>query len=156
MGLSGSPVCITIPPTRVVGNKIQILDTGLGALCIGMMLGYHLSASKEDEIVVPVFQQPPTVPQEDDPNKISLDERNTGFGVVLPIERLFDLMESDPVKRAMDHAIDKPKSTRVRPAGAVVVQTPEVVPPSTGANPTHREDFRRLLGAAARKPPQAD
>jgi hypothetical protein len=28
--------------------------------------------------------------------------------------------------------------------------------PATDANPTHREDFTRLLGAAARKPPQED
>ena len=57
LGLSGSPVCITIPPMRVKDGGIQLLDSEQGALCIGMMLGYHLSASSEDEIIVPTFQQ---------------------------------------------------------------------------------------------------
>jgi hypothetical protein len=158
VGLSGSPVCITIPPLRVVDNKIQILDTGMGALCIGMMLGYHLISSKEDEIVVPAMQQAPgSGGQNSDPesNKLSLDERNTGFGVVLPIERLFDVMESEPVRKGMDHAIDHRKdSTRVRPAGVPVVQPPQEAPPSTDANPNHLKDFTRLVDVAARKRPQ--
>lgn len=33
---------------------------------------------------------------------------------------------------------------------------PEVVPRATDANPTHQEDFNRLLNVAAKTPPQAD
>jgi len=154
LGLSGSPVCITIPPLRVgVNNKIEILDTGLGAVCIGMMLGYHLSASKEDEIVVPTFQQPPQDKKPDEEsNGLSLDERNTGFAVVLPIECLFDVMESDAMKEKMDRAIDKAKG-RVRAAGAPVAQ--DVEKPDLLANELHpngRERFNSLLDVAVKTP----
>jgi hypothetical protein len=158
LGLSGSPVCITIPPMRVVDGKIQILDTGLGAICIGMMLGYHLSASVDDQIVVPVHQETEQQIEEghdESGDKLSLEERNTGFAVVLPIERILEVMESEPVRKAMDDTISKTKG-RVRPAGVPVVERPEAVPPANGENPTHREDFTRLLGEAARKRERED
>jgi len=155
VGLSGSPVYITVPPTRTDKGKLEILE-GLGAICIGMMLGYHLVASAEDQIIVPQRQPAtsrqgmPTDPQQD----YSLDERNTGFGVVLPIERMLDIMESEPVRKKMDEAIDRPqRNTRVRPAGARFGQ-PDPAVPNGEANPNHLEDFTRLVDVAARKRPQ--
>ena len=75
-------------------GKIHILETeddlkdaqgrgpgDTGAICIGMMLGYHLSATKEDEMGVPRRQQPATELVGDDQAEanegLSLDERNT-------------------------------------------------------------------------------
>ena len=69
LGLSGSPVCITVPPMRVKDGGIQLLD-GLGAICIGMMLGYHLSASTEDEIIVPTLQQSASDEQKSEDSRI--------------------------------------------------------------------------------------
>jgi hypothetical protein len=154
LGLSGSPVCITIPPTRVANGKLELLDTGTGAICIGMMLGYHLSASSEDEIVVPTMQQSPKSKAQENKklDGLSLDERNTGFAVVLPIERLFDVMETDAMKKVMDQAIDKAKG-RVRPAGAPIVGADL---PADDANPNHREDFMRLEALAVKKPERED
>jgi len=159
VGLSGSPVYINIPPLRVINRKLEILDTndkGPGAICIDMMLGYHLVSSREDQIVVPDQQ---TGSQEEIKEKFSLDERNTGFGVVVPIERIFDIMESDAVKQAMDRALAKPQNnTRVRPASASFRQQQKISSDvSAGdANPNHLEDFRRLVDVAARKRPQGD
>jgi hypothetical protein len=102
MGLSGSPVFVNIPETRVVEGRLELRVGDRSAICIGMMLGYHLSASAEDQIVVPPFE---TVTE--GTNEPSLDERNTGFGVVLPIERLFEVMESDAMRRGMDDAIKR-------------------------------------------------
>jgi hypothetical protein len=165
LGLSGSPVCITMPSMRVKDGGIQLLDTEQGAICIGMMLGYHLSASSEDEIVVPTMQQsaPDAGTDESESDNLSLDERRTGFGVVLPIERLFDVMESEAMKRSMDQAINRPPhGTRVRPAGTPIPNRilPSSAEPSSksdeDANPNHLADFTRLVDVAARKRPQDD
>lgn len=100
MGLSGSPVFVNIPETRVVEARLELRGGDRSAICIGMMLGYHLSASAEDQIIVPASSK-----LMEGTNEPSLDERNTGFGVVLPIERLFEVMESNAMRRAMDDAI---------------------------------------------------
>jgi hypothetical protein len=158
LGLSGSPVCITVPPMRPKDGGIQLLETGQGAICIGMMLGYHLSASIEDQIIVPQFQQSSTESWKEDSesDKLSLDERNTGFGIVLPIERLFDVMESELMNRSMDQAIDKPHGgTKFRPAGVPIAQKP-AASSDAAANQFHLEDFTRLVDVAARKRPQDD
>ena len=49
-----------------------------------MLLGYHLTESKLEQILVPKF---PDNTQEASASE-TLEQRNTGFGVVLPIERL--------------------------------------------------------------------
>jgi hypothetical protein len=106
IGLSGSPVFINVPPTRVQDGRIEMQE-GRSALCIGMMLGYHLVQSVEDQIIVPRLQQSEgSGDQLDENTEYSLDERSTGFGVVLPIERLIDVMESDYMTKAMDRAIE--------------------------------------------------
>ena len=142
---------------RVKDGGIQLLD-GLGAICIGMMLGYHLSASTEDEIIVPTLQQSASDEQKSEDSKsdkLSLDERNTGFAVVLQFDD-FDVMESEAMKRSMDQAIDRPAGgTRVRPAGLPIAPKSRVSS-DDDANPSHLEDFTRLVDVAARKRPQGD
>jgi hypothetical protein len=64
-----------------------------------MMLGYHLVASAKDQIVVPKMQG------EEPQSEYSLDERNTGFAVVVPIEKLFDVMEASDTRKIMDAEI---------------------------------------------------
>ena len=97
-GLSGSPVSINLPLMRLVGGKPEFRD-GSSLICIGMMLGYHLVASAEDQIVVPKMQG------EEPQSEYSLDERNTGFAVVVPIEKLFDVMEASDTRKIMDAEI---------------------------------------------------
>jgi hypothetical protein len=40
-------------------------------------------------------------------SELSLDERNTGFGVVLPIERIFSRIEQEDFQKALDECISK-------------------------------------------------
>src|SRR5262249_41522483 len=52
-GLSGSPVFVNLPLTRMNENgKIEVRD-GVGVILIGISIGYHLVRSKEDQISVP-------------------------------------------------------------------------------------------------------
>src|SRR5262249_33277136 len=70
-GLSGSPVFLNVPQIRVVDAKIEV-RSGLGVIFIGMMLGYHVVASAEDQIVVQGTQGGEVE------SEIPVDERNTG------------------------------------------------------------------------------
>ncbi|MEH6950868.1 hypothetical protein V4R08_05905 [Nitrobacter sp. NHB1] len=73
-----------------------------------------------------------------------------GMGVVVPTKKLIELLETEPV-------VNQREDHKRKFANAATLDSafPEKsVPPAIGANPTHREDFMRLVGAAARKPPQ--
>ena len=57
-GLSGSPVYWNVPQLRVLDGVIQKFDNPQ-YVPLGILIGYHVIESKEDEIVVPQFQQAP-------------------------------------------------------------------------------------------------
>lgn len=101
-GLSGSPVFVNVPNIRVKDGQFTYLKNDV-AIPLGMLTGYHIVASAEDQIEVPKFQGD-NLPQRDG-DDFSIDERNTGFAVVVPWERLLDLMEEDWVQKEADTAI---------------------------------------------------
>jgi hypothetical protein len=74
--------------------------------------------------------------------------------VVVPSWRITELLNLEVFKmiRQQRDAERKVKKTNDEPP--VASEASDL--PATDANPTHREDFRRLLGAAARKPAQED
>lgn len=149
-GLSGSPVYCNVPRFDADGGNVRYLLTP-AYVPLGMMLGYHLVATAQDQIQVPNQDG-------DIPDNLSVDERNTGFAVVVPFERFFELLESDPMKKIFRSSIDdRLKSSKFREAGATPVKT-SGIPISIGgdANPSHKEDFTSLLNAAAKTKPQAD
>jgi hypothetical protein len=69
-----------------------------------------------------------------------------GMGVVVPSARLLEILDMEELRQKRQ---DRKK--RLESENAVSL---DVVPRSTDENSTHREDFTRLLGAAAQKPPQ--
>lgn len=141
-GLSGSPVYLNPPMMKMVGNEIHHLSKPSN-FPIGVMIGYHLVKSREDQIQVPQFQNEPLTERA----KPSVDERNTGFGVVVPIERVFEMIESDDFKQEIDRA----KQKLIARTGYRKASAPA---PDQGSaeNPNHKADFTALLDAAARKP----
>jgi hypothetical protein len=148
-GLSGSPVLLSPPPVRQHDGKIQHL---MGPLLvpIGLCLGYHKVQSAEDQIPVPKFQG------EEPGTSLSADERNTGLAVVVPFARILEMVESEEMRENMRKDTESfVRSAGFQPTG-VVGGTDEAAPAATEANPTHREDFSRLLGVAARKKRQDD
>jgi hypothetical protein len=102
LGLSGSPVFLNPPEVAVIQGQIKYLpDKEL--ITIGMMVGYHLVGTVQDQIVVPQLQGDNVGPE------YSLDERNTGFAVVIPMERIFEIVESDEFNeraiRSIEHRL---------------------------------------------------
>ena len=102
VGLSGSPVFLNPPEVAVIDGKIKYLPNK-ELITIGMMVGYQLVATAQDQIVVPQLQG--EVPG----SEYSLDERNTGFAVVIPMERIFEIVESDEFNnqaiRSIEHRL---------------------------------------------------
>jgi Trypsin-like peptidase domain len=143
-GLSGSPVFLN-PPIVRVKNKILEGMTATYYIPIGVLLGYHVVETKEDQVLVSKFQ---TTGSDDGPNDTdSLDQRNTGFGVVVPIDRILDMLNSKFIQESMKAGIEKhTKESGFRPASALPPSAPDEKP----TNPTHREDFKRLLDAAVK------
>lgn len=76
-----------------------------------------------------------------------------GMGVVVPADHIHAVLEGDELKKIRETLKNKAKS-----AGAASLDVAAVPrdPQSNDANPKHREDFTRLVSAAARKPPQED
>lgn len=117
-GLSGSPVFYLMPPVRVMPNGgVQAIQKDKSpGVPLGVLVGYHVVESKEDQIQVPRFGH---VEAAASGNDQSIDERNTGFGVVVPIERLDEIFEHpefvEAVKR--DAAAFKARKDGYKPAG---------------------------------------
>ena len=65
-----------------------------------------------------------------------------GIGIVVPTSKILEVLDMPKLKSARDSELRK------NAAQQTAVST---VPPANGENPTHREDFMRLVGAAARK-----
>lgn len=79
-----------------------------------------------------------------------------GMGIVVPSARIVELLEESEVKKNRDE-IHKITEMAAKPQAVARPKTSdEASVPATDANPTHREDFNSLLGAAVRKPAQED
>jgi hypothetical protein len=118
------------------------LTTGRQFYLLGLMHGHFDIADLTYDAVV------------DDPRDASAGI-NSGVGVVIPIEKIIETIEHPDLMEARRKvAIEERKKN-----GA----TPDILAePSDGAdgerdateaNPRHREDFNRLVGAAARRHP---
>jgi hypothetical protein len=97
-GLSGSPVYLNVPRIRISGGQLQYLPIPY-FMFLGILVGYHLVESREDQITVPRFgpgrlSVPAAVGE-------SADERNTGFSVVIPYERILEVIQTESVMNRM-------------------------------------------------------
>jgi hypothetical protein len=93
-------------------HVLALAGDGPSEFVIGMMVAYHLVGSAQDQITVLAIQG-----QAKPESGYSVDERNTGFAMVVPIERIFEIPESKQLTNSMDEVIARgPSNTRVRPA----------------------------------------
>jgi hypothetical protein len=72
---------------------------------------------------------------------------NTGMACIVPAWRLLELIMRDDLRKVRDGIIAKHAAIKAK-AGA----TTDIAEPSAVENPSHKEDFKALLDAAARKP----
>jgi hypothetical protein len=137
-GLSGSPVFLHTPPFRVVGTQVQN--------CVGhdteYLLGINIGLFKTN----PVSDQAPS-------EKLAhreefLELMSSGIAVVVPIQRVVETIMASPLKEVIEAATKGKDEAR----GFVQTSALESVPDAI--NPGHKEDFMRLLSAAAKAKPQ--
>jgi hypothetical protein len=83
---------------------------------------------------------------------------HTSMSAVVPAWRLSEFLNTSRFKeqRMADEESGKSRIASDPSVAMVDFASAEQAPPSSGENPTHREDFMRLVGAAAQKPPRAD
>mgnify|MGYP000113650919 CR=1 FL=1 len=140
-GHSGSPVFLNFLQRRIFhserGLKLPLHSEDMPYLFMGLIRGclrakdsgeYIASNSKEDNLWV-----------------------NFGISTIIPSWDIFETIEQDDLeKQRMDHLKLYRAASADVPASASHEKKSD--PLANGENPTHREDFTRLVGAAARKP----
>jgi hypothetical protein len=122
---------------------------------LGILTGYHVVESSQDEMVMPKFQQPESdlaeLPVSLAPKQ---EERRTGFAVVVPINHVFEIFESEEIMAILKRVANATRNRAgYRPASAGPV---EVDHPASDVPTSDREHFTALLNAAARKPESKD
>ena len=83
---------------------------------LGVLLAYHLVAHADDQIVVP--RHPVAHASAPDSDGFMADERNTGFGVVVPFERVAEILNADALWERVARAVTARKEQygRAKPA----------------------------------------
>jgi hypothetical protein len=74
-----------------------------------------------------------------------------GMGIVTPAVRLGEILKGEQMTRARKELKEKMVAAKSASPDSLIKGD---TLPANDANPTHREDFMRLVDAAARKPPQ--
>jgi hypothetical protein len=80
-GLSGSPVIVSLPPVRIIGNDIQNLAGKKAYYLLGLMHGHFDIDLSADTAVDP-------------DQKSSVGGINSGIGVVIPVEKILETINS--------------------------------------------------------------
>jgi hypothetical protein len=130
-GLSGSPVFVHVPMFHPRSGTITQF------FLLGLMHGHFDIKNLNEDTVVDDAEATKGI--------------NSGIGVVIPVEKILETIDQPELvelrkKAAIEH----------RKKGGAVADFAADDPPANGENPTHREDFMRLVDAAARKPEPKD
>jgi hypothetical protein len=128
-GLSGSPVWVR-PDYEIAGPPRTRAGAG-GLILLGVWQGAW--DAPPDEVLAVEHGKEVRVP--------------VGMGVVVPSHKILEVLDMPEVKAKRDEE----KHQREAIVSVKVDAVLPVSPPASGANPSHREDFARLLGTAARK-----
>lgn len=134
-GLSGSPV-IVMPDTAVTLARGLGGDWPQGAALLGLMHGHFDVQNLNEDVVADA----------DSPSR----SVHTGIGIVVPVEKIVETINHPELVAMRKEIVSNTRKSGGATADLATDET-EASPPATDANPTHREDFMRLVGAAARK-----
>jgi Trypsin-like peptidase domain len=146
-GYSGSPVFVTAEsPVRHFANSVRDRE-----YLLGVHWGHIVEPWTVETKIIKKAMATALTADEVEVNQVSA---NTGMNGVVPAWRLKELIDLPRFKKIRDadeqDGLDRIK--REAPGAVLDAATaPQVSPPSNDANPKHREDFRRLVDAAARK-----
>ena len=149
-GYSGSPVFLYVMPVipdTYATRKLQpagMYGEWLLGIEWGLLQNWEPVRNHRGEPVNPTNPRAMQVPI------------NTGMMGVVPVWKLAELLDTGPIaehrkkveKTVMEHQKKNPPTSRKTSASD---PAPKASPPANDANPSHQEDFMRLVGAAARK-----
>lgn len=135
-GLSGSPVFVHMAPLRVMPDGTVRPSRLKVHYFLGVMQGHFITSDPKETIS----------PDEEAPGDMS-----TGIGVVIPGQRVLELIDHPDLKGRREEIVAKKK----RESGFVEDAVKRPTPPTVD-NPHHKEDFTRLLNAAAKKPKRGE
>lgn len=131
-GLSGSPVLINMAPYRIVNGKIH--QAAKAYYLFGLMHGHFDVQNLNDDVVA-------------DEGDSSQSGIHTGMGVVVPADKIIEtLNHPDLVAGRAAHIAKMRSEGGATPDLALEESEPRANPD----NPSHKEDFTRLLSAAAK------
>jgi hypothetical protein len=148
-GISGSPVFVNLFPNAPSDRSAAIKKThpqrGEETLfpyaVVGMVLGAHGGHYAPDF----------ALENDADIHPPKDADFNSGISVVMPDSEIEKFLLSPKVAKGRQQAMEE----RRRQSGYFTASAPsKSEPPTTEDNPTHAEDFRRLLNAAAKTPSQ--
>ena len=91
-----------------------------------------------------------------DESKDWLTKSNTGMMGVVPAWRLNDIIQGDEMQEIMKLAAEHERAAKVNSVGELDSATEVIQAEPADANPQGKEDFMRLLDAAAKGRPKAD
>jgi hypothetical protein len=137
-GLSGAPVFVR-PSVRAPvsdGDGPELHGVGKELYLLGLFQGAWYAPPSD--IVAIGRRGPINVP--------------VGMGIVVPADRIIEALDLPKLKQAREDTKRKDESA-IR---ASLDSSFRADLPTTDENPTHREDFMRLVGAAVQKPKQAE
>jgi hypothetical protein len=140
-GLSGSPVFLRTPTHRIVRNNIIGTVGHNTEYLLGINIGLFETWAHADRVKTERLSV-----RED-----FLETMNAGIAVVIPADRITDILQRDDVMDyEMKHLEKHNTSSGFRPSSALGRRHKEGgrVEPAN-ANPAHKEDFTSLLGEAA-------
>jgi hypothetical protein len=137
-GLSGSPVLVRYTNAtglfsergRVMGYTENVYLLGLWSAAWDLPAGTILAQQIGKDARVPV-----------------------GMGVTTPVERIVDMLNSDPFKRVREKWRAKRDEANAASLDSALPAKPE---PTSDENPQHKEDFMRLVSAASKPKPKGD
>jgi hypothetical protein len=131
LGITGTPEGSTIAePLELVVYKDEVSLLGIWQADWEAPAGEVIAVDRGKEITVPV-----------------------GMGVVVPATKIVDVLEMAELKQMREEAAKRRANNEAAVPQSV---SGHGAPHATDENPTHLEDFNRLVDVAARKRPQGD
>jgi hypothetical protein len=144
-GLSGSPVFLHTPPVRIVKGETKSSGGHKREYIMGVHIGLFETKAHADSLRAGTAEQRANF----------LDAMSSGIGVVIPIQRVIEIIETSPLfRKQMDELMKSNEKTGFMPTSSAPKMAKgeaEGDYPSTEANPIAREDFTALLDVAERK-----
>jgi hypothetical protein len=144
-GYSGSPVFTY----RTVGTDLTRLDQLLGSHFFVKLLGIHWGQFPE------MWELKEGKKPRSEVTQIAGNEKYvegmSGMTLSIPSWRIRSFLEQPKFVEERERLVETMKQNL-----SPVPKAESASPPATDENPTHQEDFMRLVGAAARKPAQED